>query len=192
MTHSDLVEIAYKWVLKNGSCGVAFKELKALTNECADVIGFGSGGFSVLIEVKVSRSDFLADKKKSFRKNPEKGMGTERYYMCPQGLLKPEDMPVGWSLIYVNEKMKPKVFHRSTRMFSMEYNGTTWETNRTYQHEKNIIAEHALMYSALRRLHIKGHIDSIYDKQYVYGYKESSIHATQSPMTKDLFTENDT
>jgi hypothetical protein len=28
--HSDLIPIAYKWVLKNGSCGCAFKELNSI------------------------------------------------------------------------------------------------------------------------------------------------------------------
>lgn len=171
-THQQLIPIAYKWILKNGSCGVAFKELKAHTNECADAIGFGSGAFSVLVEVKISRSDFLADKNKSFRKNPKEGMGTERYYMCPTGLIKLTDLPLGWGLIYVSIDGKAKLVHRPVQEYSMEAHGKTYKMNRTYQHEKNIQAEHALMYSALRRLHIKGHIESIYDKQYNYNHKE--------------------
>jgi hypothetical protein len=62
-THKELVEIAYKWILKNGSVGVAVKELYSLASEIPDVIGFG-GWESVVIECKASRSDFLADKKK--------------------------------------------------------------------------------------------------------------------------------
>lgn len=64
--HRKLVESAYKWVLKNCSCGVAFKELvtNACNGECPDVIGFGAWGHSVLIECKTSRQDFKADAKK--------------------------------------------------------------------------------------------------------------------------------
>src|SRR5690606_11606073 len=83
-THRSIIEIAYQWVLKNG-CGVAFKDLKCINSEIADVIGFGSGDYSILIEVKVSRADFLADKKKSFRRNPEKGMGRYRFFAAPKG-----------------------------------------------------------------------------------------------------------
>lgn len=168
--HSDLIPVAYKWVLKNASCGCAFKELYSLNSEYCDVIGFGSGGFSVLVEVKVSRSDFLADKKKSFRKNPSQGMGTERYYCCPAGLIKIEELPVGWGLIYVSNG-KAKLVHRPIQDYSFEAHGKIYQSNRTYQHEKNIKAEHGLMYSALRRLHIKGHIECIYDKNYNYNHK---------------------
>ena len=54
MTHSDLVEIGYKWLMSR--CGVVFKELMAATgtSEIPDVIGFTSGE-SFLIECKTSR-----------------------------------------------------------------------------------------------------------------------------------------
>lgn len=87
ITHKQAVQIAYRWVLKNASCGFALKELVTSndTGEQPDVIGFGSSNHSVLIEVKISRADFLSDKKKKFRVNPEKGMGSRRYYCCPEG-----------------------------------------------------------------------------------------------------------
>lgn len=180
-THSDLVKIAYKWVLKNSSCGVAFKELNSIAGEYADVIGFGSGGRSVLVEVKVSRSDFLADKKKSFRINPEKGMGSERYYCCPNGLIKVSDLPQGWGLIYVNNG-KAKLIHKPMTEYSFEGHGKTYISQRVYQHEKNIKAEHTLMYSALRRLHLKGYIDCIYDKQYNYSGVPDIIEENQTKL----------
>lgn len=154
--HRKLVEAAYRWVLKNSSCGVAFKELNtnACNGEYPDVIGFGAWGHSVLIECKTSRSDFHADKKKSFRKTPSLGMGTQRFYCCPTGLLKIEDLPEGWGLIYVNEKLKPKCVHSP-------YKGNIGERHNGF--EKNIKAEHGLMYSALRRLHLRGRIDEIYE-----------------------------
>lgn len=170
-THKDLIPIAYKWVLKNGSCGVAFKELNTAGGEYADVIGFGSR-HSILIEVKVSRSDFLADKKKWFRIHPEKGMGKERYYCCPTGLIRKDELPEGWGLIYVNQQGRATLVHRPLQEYSIEAHGRTYKMNRTYQHERNVDAEHALMYSALRRLHIKGHIECIYDKEYNYNHKE--------------------
>ncbi len=154
--HRKLVESAYKWVLKNSSCGVAFKELNTLccNGEYPDVIGFGAWNHSVLIEVKTSRSDFYADKKKSFRQNPQLGMGTQRFYCCPNNLLQIEDLPEGWGLIYVNEKFKARCVHQP-------YKGNIDERNNGF--EKNLKAEHGLMYSALRRLHLRNRIEEIYE-----------------------------
>jgi len=85
MTHDEGCEIAYKWLLNTRNCGFAFKELTAATlyGEIPDAIGFRGWGESILIEVKTSRADFLKDKNKRFRKEPEKGMGTYRFYITP-------------------------------------------------------------------------------------------------------------
>jgi hypothetical protein len=161
-THEKLVQIAYRWVMKRAACGVAFKELNTCSGEYPDVIGFGSWGHSVLIEVKVSRSDFLKDKTKKFRKQPELGMGKYRYFCCPTGLIKVTDLPENWGLIYVNDKGRATCVHNP-------YGKTTESNVFSNGFEQNMRAEHTLMYSALRRLHIKGHIDTIYDKDYQYG-----------------------
>lgn len=159
LNHKTLVEIAYKWVLKNTSCGVAFKELNTGNREYADVIGFGSWGHSVLIECKATRSDFLSDKNKPFRKNPEQGMGSQRFYCCPNGLIRTGELPEGWGLVYVNERGRATCVHSP-------YKGNIYE--RISALPKNSEAEFNVMYSALRRLHLKGHIESIYDKDYNY------------------------
>ena len=156
MDHKQLVHVAYKWVLKNTSCGVAFHELVTLVGEVPDVIGFGSGGHSVLVEVKMSRSDFLSDKNKWFRKHPARGMGSQRFYCCPTGLIKKSELPEGWGLIYVNNKMKARCAYSP-------YTGNIGERIEGIQH--NIKAEHGLMYSALRRLHLRGRIEEIYDEE---------------------------
>ena len=81
--------------------------------ENPDVIGFRHGCSSdcgtVLLEVKVSRSDFLRDKTKPHRINPASGIGRWRYYVCPTGLIKPNELPPKWGLIYVNEREHCKV-----------------------------------------------------------------------------------
>lgn len=147
-THTNLVDKAYTWVMNNTSCGIAFKEIgTASTSEQPDVIGFGSNGHSVLIEVKVSRADFLRDKKKSFRKIPSKGMGTQRFYMCPEGIITEKDLPRGWGLIYVFENGKARAVHKA-------YKGNIGERNKGLA--KNLMAEHGFLYSILRRLHING------------------------------------
>lgn len=149
ITHSQLVEIGYKLVLTNMHCGIAFKELVAAnkSGECADVIGFGSFR-SVLIECKVSRTDFLKDARKIFRKQPELGMGSLRYYMCPTDLISVLDLPRYWGLIYVGHNKKPRIIRHAIK--------------QTYDTEN----EKAVMYSALRRLFIKGRFSDIYDGKY--------------------------
>ena len=142
MTHSDLVDIAYKWVLKNAHCGVAAKEIRCITMEQPDVIGFGSNGHSVMIEVKVSRADFLRDAKKLFRKHQWMGVGSYRAYCCPTGLIKVEELPDRWGLLYVNEKGKVK------ELKSVVPPNTALFLNPM---DKNNAAERDIMYSILRR-----------------------------------------
>ena len=69
-------------------------------SERVDAILYNSGA-SFLIETKISRSDFLADAKKPFRVDPSKGVGTYRYYACPEGLISVDELPEKWGLIYV-------------------------------------------------------------------------------------------
>lgn len=66
--------------------------------ERCDAVLFCSS-YSYMIETKISRSDFLADFKKPHRING--GIGNYRYYACPEGLIKPEELPEKWGLIYV-------------------------------------------------------------------------------------------
>ena len=66
-----------------------------------DAIGWKKACHSVLVESKVSRSDFLADRAKRFRQKPETGVGCERYYLAPQGLIRIEELPMGWGLLEV-------------------------------------------------------------------------------------------
>lgn len=168
MTHKYLIEVAYKWVLKRGSCGVAFKELKTANIEIPDVIGFGSG-FSVVIECKVSRSDFLKDKNKPHR---QKGMGTFRYFCCPIGLIKVEELPEKWGLIYVQPngdcKLAKNPKHDRHRADGVPFNTSNDYYAQCYPNAflRDLDAENKLMYSALRRLFIKGYVKHIYDKDY--------------------------
>ena len=56
-----------------------------------------------MIEVKVSRADFIADAKKPFRINPDQGIGASRYYCCPEGMIKPEELPNKWGLLWLTD-----------------------------------------------------------------------------------------
>lgn len=151
MTHSELVTIGYKWVL--GKCGFAFKELKTNHDEIPDVLGFNSQG-TFLLEAKVSKSDFLADRKKSFRIFSEKGIGDWRFFIVPKGLIKKEELPEDWGLIEVNEKGKCVTVYNP---FGKGNIYSKWE-----RCNKNFDAEYQFMYSALRRLHLRNRIEEIY------------------------------
>ena len=114
MTHKELTEKCARW-LKNHTenarvpnCPVIAKDLVTSAGETPDVLGF-NGGCSVLIEVKISRSDFIADRKKFFREFSEMGMGQLRLYCCQPELIKIEDLPENWGLLYLNEKNKIEI-----------------------------------------------------------------------------------
>lgn len=158
MTHQKLVELAYNWVLKNAGCGIAFKERLTVNNsgEIPDVIGFGTWGHSVVIEAKCSRADFLRDKKKKFRQNPELGMGKHRFFICPRDLIKIEELPENWGLIYVYESGKCKRVHNP-------YGGNVNRFRSGFK-DRNIQAEHSYMYSMLRRLKDHKVLDKIYER----------------------------
>ena len=80
------------------------KELKTWNSETPDVIGFWSGGRSMLIECKASRNDFLADKNKHFRREAEMGMGDLRFFLCADEIIKPDDLvDSGWGLLKITE-----------------------------------------------------------------------------------------
>jgi hypothetical protein len=64
-----------------------------------DAIGWKRACHSVLVECKISRADFLVDQEKPCRRKPETGVGCERFYLAPTGVIKPEELPPGWGLL---------------------------------------------------------------------------------------------
>lgn len=101
--HRELCLLAAKWLwrskLTSPSCPYVAVELVTASQESPDVFGWNYWA-TVLIEVKVSRSDFLADAKKSFRQQPEEGVGAFRYYCSPEGLITEADLPDKWGLLW--------------------------------------------------------------------------------------------
>lgn len=119
ISHSDLVRAAGRWLRTTAQCSVVLEELCAITGngENPDAIGWYCGR-TMLVECKTSRSDFLADRKKRFRQRPESGLGLYRYFLAPQGLLKPEELPFRWGLLELNKGRirvvagkRPKTWH---------------------------------------------------------------------------------
>jgi hypothetical protein len=98
MTHAQLVEKAVRW-LRHYRCGVVLSEQACVSGEMPDAIGWKRACHSVLVECKVTRADFLADRVKPFRQQPEKGVGSERFYLTPPALVQPAELPAGWGLL---------------------------------------------------------------------------------------------
>jgi hypothetical protein len=146
MTHAECVSAATRYL--SNRCKVVLPEFFSHNSELPDVIGFNTGFvrdgrwfggvFSTLIEVKVSRSDFFADRKKSFRINPHKGMGDLRYYCCPKGLIDKDEVPEGWGLIYIYPSGQIRIVKNSN------------------VHKRDIEAEFYLLYYYARRATFAG------------------------------------
>lgn len=105
-THKALCERGGKWLIKHQSnvlvpnCQIVAVELfTQIEPEIPDIIGW-CGWCSILIEVKVQRSDFLCDFKKPFRKICTDGVGEYRYYLCPEYMINENELPLNWGLLY--------------------------------------------------------------------------------------------
>ncbi|MBW3512045.1 adenylosuccinate synthase [Janthinobacterium sp. NKUCC06_STL] len=113
MNHADLCSLGVKWLRRPASqvgpgCNIAASECTGSYNgEITDAIGFRSVGgelYSVVVEAKATRSDFLADAKKPHRSGAVVGMGMFRYYLAPAGLIQITELPTGWGLIEVSPR----------------------------------------------------------------------------------------
>jgi len=106
MNHAFLVTRAVEW-LRRYRCGVVLSEQACVSGEMPDAIGWKRTCHSVLVECKISRADFLADRNKPFRVKPELGVGSERFYLAPKDLVKVEELPPGWGLLeYQNRSIE--------------------------------------------------------------------------------------
>lgn len=126
MTHDDLVKRAARWLKNSKRCGVVLSEFHSASSEVPDAIGWVNGGkWSYLVECKTSLTDFYADGRKRAHRMRKyyAGLGRERYYLAPKGLLDAERVKrnrPGWGLLEVcgrqiRRKLKAIPFdHRST------------------------------------------------------------------------------
>jgi len=146
MTHEKLVAAAVAWLRRYG-CGVVLSEQSCANGETPDAIGWKRACHSVMVECKISRADFLADRDKAFRLKPEKGMGCERFYLAPAGMLRPKDLPQGWGLLELRNRKVEQIVDASTKMRSAA--GFRYEMN--------------LLLASLRRVEVRIEPQSITD-----------------------------
>lgn len=152
MTHSELVDVAERW-LWGRNCGIVLRELTSWqTPETPDAIGWRSDT-SILIECKATRADYQADRRKSFRADPELGMGDWRFYLTPPGLVAVDELPDGWGLLETRGKLVRCVHGGPV--------GNYWAWGNA-PFLGNQRAERGMLYSALRRLTLRGRLPEIY------------------------------
>ncbi|MGE8063867.1 adenylosuccinate synthase [Pseudomonas sp. NPDC089569] len=158
MTHSELCEVAKKWLRRPNSqgghgCQVALSECRSgWGGEMPDSIGFRAATReteTVVVEVKVSRSDFLADAKKPHRADGE-GMGLYRYFMCPEGLIQPDEVPERWGLLWVNAR--GKVIAKRGPVALSQNSGTFQTVAAAWQHSRDTNRETWLLVRVMARI----------------------------------------
>lgn len=99
--HYKLCLEAAMWLKRQRLSGYKFiaVELVCMAAENPDV--WGTNGYqSTMIEVKTSKSDFLKDKEKFSRTHIEHAIGNYRYYLCPEGVIHPLEIPKSWGLLW--------------------------------------------------------------------------------------------
>lgn len=123
LTHDLLGEIAARYLRSKGWHLALSNLWSAIISEKPDCLAFDMDGKSFLVEAKMSRSDFLADKKKYARKNPHTAAGAYRAYITPKGLLRVDEIPYGWQLWEVDASGKrPKL----VIVKGLEFYKATW------------------------------------------------------------------
>jgi hypothetical protein len=146
MTHAQLVERAVRW-LRSYRCGVVLSEQACVSGEMPDAIGWKRANHSVLVECKLTRADFLADRGKPFRQKPEEGVGSERFYLTPSALVRLEELPPGWGLLEF----------RRGRVEVVEHSAKNLRTAAGFRYEMN------LLLASLRRVELRIEPQSITD-----------------------------
>jgi hypothetical protein len=159
-THSALCDLAVDWLKRPRSrdghgCQIAVSEVPTgWVGEIPDAIGFRAQGQyddgSVVVEVKTSRADFLADRKKPHRSGEVSGVGRWRYFMCPEGLIQPEELPEQWGLLYVTRRggIRPIAGPVTTRHY---HNRKALLQQMAFE-DRDIVKEHFVLVRLLNRV----------------------------------------
>lgn len=146
MTHAQLVDKAVRW-LRSYRCGVVLSEQACASGEMPDAIGWKRVCHSVLVECKVTRTDFLADRAKPSRQQPERGVGSERFYLMPPGIIKTAELPADWGLLELR-RGRVEIVHPS---------GKNLRSATGFRYEMN------LLLASLRRVEVRIEPQSITD-----------------------------
>jgi len=146
--HEKLCEKGLKWLKRNGFRVSATNVWGLSSRERVDCIGFRHS-CSVLIEAKVSRSDFLVDQNKPERQ--QGGAGTYRFYIAPEGLLTVDDLPDKWGLLEWSGR-GIKETYRPTGNIWPSYEKSGGCDFGKFAHDSDRKADMALLFSIARKL----------------------------------------
>lgn len=150
MTHAELVQIAARWLKKKQRCGVVFRE-HYVFNEIPDALGY-RGAYSICVECKTSRSDFLRDLRKPSRRNYASRPALNCYYLSPQPVsgevvvIPPARLPDGWGLLNVTASGRVVVIQKP-KQADLCYDDRTADQMRTELYR---------LYLDIRRYHAQG------------------------------------
>jgi hypothetical protein len=148
MTHQQFVRLAEQWLRGRYRCGIVLSEQSCASGETPDVIGWKGACRSVVVECKISRADFFADREKPFRKDPELGMGCERLYLLPQGIIAKHELPAKWGLLECKGR---------------QVQLTVKPSRQSQRSEQGLMREMNLLLASLRRVEIRIEPQSITD-----------------------------
>jgi hypothetical protein len=127
MTHAQLVQKAVAW-LRSYRCSVVLSEQACASGEMPDAIGWKRTQHSVVVECKMSRADFLADRAKPFRIKPGIGLGCERFYLTVPDLIPAAELPLGWGLLEC-QRGRVKMRHPASPKSLRSAQGMKYEMN---------------------------------------------------------------
>jgi len=101
-SHAALIRAGLEWLKGHGALVVTTEPtagFKAQTREAPDVLAWMPDGVTWVLEAKASRADFLADAGKPWRRAGATALGVMRAYICPTGMVHPDELPSGWGLL---------------------------------------------------------------------------------------------
>lgn len=163
ITHKALCTAAASWLKRPLSrsgpgCIVAWSETSPMgADEICDALGFtgliaSTPAASVIVEAKVSRADFLADRNKAFRQRPEAGIGEFRYFITPDGLVQPHELPEKWGLIEFNGRRLRVVQGHVLQKLEQGPDGKYRRNRDRWRFSRNQTAEIAFLVRMLQRV----------------------------------------
>ena len=144
LNHDKLVTIGAAWIWGQGA-NIVVTEFSGGQGEIPDVLAWGNNARSILIEAKASYGDYSGDKQKVFRKEPERGIGGQRYFIMPSQLAEKVirgRFPDKWGLLSV------KIYKGVDK--KTKYKVRVLRQSGWFKHDKT--KESKILISALRRI----------------------------------------
>ena len=159
--HDDLVLKAGWWLAeRRRMCPVLLEPGYGGGRERPDAIGWSAyHRLSVVVECKATRQDYLGDRAKEHRRDGS-GMGVQRYYMAPRGVIFPDDLisdswPEGWG--YLELRGRPEKGIAAARVHVVR------EAQRRELHAHDQDAEFRVLMGALANVQFRDRYFNIGD-----------------------------